>query len=233
MANPATYDELKARALDYADMTDSPFPVADRVVDYINSAASDLYDILVNAYEDYFVTKATINISSASSEYDLPEDFYKALRVFHVNSDRRFPVPKFDLESISGSRTTPITAGTVELWYIPQMPLFTGDADEPEVLGVNIPPIVNGWEDYIALSAAIKLLIREESDTSALERQRGEVKGKIIGLAEPRDAGSPDRVQDRTERWRDWSYAFDPASFSLRYRVLGNNIEFYQYAVGY
>ena len=193
MANQVTLATLKARALDCADMTNSGFPVADRLVDYINSSASGIWDILVDSYEDYFLSQHNISLTPAAEGYALPDDFYKCLKVFYqAASNRRFQIKKFSLNEINAALIRPFSSGTVELWYVPQMDLLVHDAD---TIGSKIPPMVRGWEDAIALDAAIKLLIREESDPSALMREKDILLGRIVEMADPRDDGEADQIQ--------------------------------------
>jgi len=229
MASTATLGDLRARALDYADMTGSNFPVEARVNDYINSAASEFYDLLVDSYEDYFLSTQTITLVAGTGNYALPSDFYKAKRVYYLAGGRRFSIHPFNLEALDGAKTSPLTAGTCELWYVPEMQLMVNDSDTVSSI---IPPMIKGWPDYIALGAAIRLLIREESDPSALMAEKKMMQNRIISLAEPRDAGIPDSVQDIGHRWNDVGFAYDPGAFLMRYRIMGSNIKFIQYDAG-
>ena len=231
MPSSVTLADLRARALDYADMTGSSFPETSRLDDYINSIASELYDILVNSYEDYFLKQmADFDLVAGTEDYSLPTDFYKAKKVFYVSGGRRFTIPQFNLESMDGAKTSPVSGGTISFWYVPEMTLMASSGDS---IAASIPPIVKGWPDFIALGAAIRLLIREESDPSALMRQKAEMQGRITSLAEPRDEGSQDRIIDVEHRWNTIGYEYDPGAFSLRYRIMGSKIKFIQYDVGY
>ena len=229
MASAARLSDLRARALDYADMTGSNFPVEARVDDYINSAASEMYDILVNAYEDYFLDTHPITLVPGTENYALPSDFYKAKRVYYTTGSRRFSIHPFNLEEVDGARNSALSAGTAELWYVPEMSLMTAGSD---TISSIIPPMIKGWPDYIALSAAIRLLIREESDPSALMAEKQIMQNRLISLAEPRDAGIPDSVQDVGHRWNSVGFAYDPGAFLMRYRIMGQNIKFIQYDAG-
>ena len=301
MASTATLSDLRARALDYADMTGSNFPVEARVDDYINSAASEMYDILVNAYEDYFLATQSITLVPGTEDYALPSDFYKAKRVYYTTGSRRFSIHPFNLEEVDGARNSALSAGTAELWYVPEMSLMkpstvitgatqanpcvitsanhgldTGDSvtisgvvgmtelnggvytitkvsdntfslndvdssaftsyasagTVESTIATTIPPMIKGWPDYIALSAAIRLLIREESDPSALMAEKQIMQNRLISLAEPRDAGIPDSIQDVGHRWNSVGFAYDPGAFLMRYRIMGQNIKFIQYDAG-
>lgn len=200
-------------------MTGSSFAVTDRVNDYINDGLAELHDILVEAHEEYFRSKQTINLVSGTEEYSLPTDFYKSIALWYVTSDRRFRVDRYNLEQVDGYRSSPIHSGTVEHWYVPHVTLMTDDAD------VVDDRIVPGWEDYVALHAAIRLLIREESDPSALMNERERLYQRIVNMAAPRDEGDPDSIADYYDRWSNARlYRLDERYF--RYRILDDKISF-------
>lgn len=228
MANTVSLTVLQARALDYADMTGSGFPDTTRLTDYINSSATELYDLLVNAFSDYFLETDTFSVSANTEDYDLPDDFYKSKKVFWVSGGRRYPIKAFQLAEVDGLNIGPLISGTIEMWYVPQMALLDAGAD---TIGSVIPPITPGWEDYIALGAAIRLLNREESDSSALSREKAAIGERIMALAEPRDSDEPSRVQDVKHRFSR-SPLLDPDAGAVRYRILGSKIKFIQYDQG-
>lgn len=55
---------------------------------------------------------------------------------------------------------------------------------------------VAGWEEFIVIDAAMKALVKEESDISALAIQREEITRRIESMAEGRDIGQAHHVQD-------------------------------------
>jgi hypothetical protein len=63
---------------------------------------------------------------------------------------------------------------------------------------------ISGWEEFILVSAAIKAIVKEESDPSALMAQKGELKQRIIETAADRDIGKPSYVSPPTDRQRNW-----------------------------
>lgn len=220
MANETTLENLKDRALDYADMTGSGFPDDDRLTDYINSGLSELHDLIVaNHGEDYLRKDTTFAVSSSSESYTLPSDFYKALAVFHQSSGRRHKVERWQPSEISGARTTPLSSGTVELWYVPQHKKL---AQRFDTVSIAIPV---GWEDFVSLHAAARLLMREESDASAIVSERERQRARIVAMLGPRDVAEPDSIGDHYGRW-DYgvsSLAIEP---SYKYRIMGNSIYF-------
>jgi hypothetical protein len=55
---------------------------------------------------------------------------------------------------------------------------------------------VNGFEEYIVTDAAVRMLAKEESDTTELKQERAKVEEDLRMLAENRDAAFPGEVQD-------------------------------------
>jgi len=67
----------------------------------------------------------------------------------------------------------------------------------------------NGWSEYVIIDAAIKCLIKEESDVQVLLMQKKQVLDRIEAMAANRDAGEPERVTDVYAGYRDWPWGFD------------------------
>ena len=76
-----TETELKDRARRRADMVNSTFVTDTEIRDYLNSSISELHDMMVKSYEDYFVSEQAYTIPLATGGASLPADFYKALGV--------------------------------------------------------------------------------------------------------------------------------------------------------
>jgi hypothetical protein len=80
----------------------------------------------------------------------------------------------------------------VTMWYTPTPPKL--------VSGADVFDGVNGWEEYVVLSAAIKLLVKQEQleHASTLMQMKETEKERILGDASNRDAEAPERVTDAT-----------------------------------
>ena len=223
MANQATLRSLKDRALDYADMAGSAFPDENRLRDYVNSGLSELYDIVINAFEDYVRSKTIITLAFGVEEYTLPDDFYKSKKLYWLSGGSRFNIDRYNLREISGYITSPIQSGTVEMWYTPHfVPLNSDD----ETVPIWIAP---GWEDFVALNAAVRLAIREESDSAMLLQEREIQRQRIIDSAEPRDEGESGSVEDYYGRFQNSYQIFGPEERFFKYRILGNKISFVEF----
>lgn len=67
----------------------------------------------------------------------------------------------------------------------------------------------NGWSEYVIIDAAIKCLIKEESDVQVLMMEKKQVLDRIENMAANRDAGDPERVTDVYAGWRNGIWGFD------------------------
>ena len=82
----------------------------------------------------------------------------------------------------------PDGSASIDLWYIPLAPLLESDDDEFDA--------INGWEEFAIVDTAIKMLTKEESDTSQLEARRLKLENRIIEAANNRDAANPFKIAD-------------------------------------
>lgn len=72
----------------------------------------------------------------------------------------------------------------------------------------------NGWEEWVVIDAAIKLLAKEESDTSQLEREAARLWARIMAALQNRDAGQGKRITDVAYNSGMWPFS---AGFPRRY----------------
>jgi hypothetical protein len=220
VANGATLLDLRTRALDYADMTSSGFAVTARLTDYVNDGLAELHEML--AMHEYILNQATINLVAGTEGYELPESFYKASRLWHLVGGRRYEIDRFTLSQLHGRKTSgPSSAGVAQLWYVPQLTRLSGDSDEV------LEQLPVGWENFVALHAAVQLLIREESDPQALMAERERVKQRVMVHVEPRDIGIPDQIEDSSHRWS--GCLDDLSGTTLRYRIMDQSIQIVEF----
>lgn len=84
---------------------------------------------------------------------------------------------------------TPSANQKIRLWYAPRLQQLLQETDTTTI-GIS------GWIEYVIVRAAIYALMKEESDTSGLERQLLFVKNRIEESAINRDIGQPDKISD-------------------------------------
>ena len=65
---------------------------------------------------------------------------------------------------------------------------------------------ISGWLEYVITDAAIKMLQKEESDTSTLQFQKAALIKRVEAAGENRDAGSPATIAD--VQWTNGTWPF-------------------------
>lgn len=228
MANSTTRSQLVTRVRSAADMANSQFVSDSEIVTWLDVALSELWDILVTTFEDYVESEDTITLENGTTDYALPDDFYKLLsadlesngvkytlrRFMHRERNYRAnssPIGIGDYQyRVVGSTIrfipTPMVSQTVTLKYIPQ---YTPMAADDTVVNSAIP---QGWEEYAVLDAAIQCLLKEETDPSALMARKQQLAARIASAAADRDANAPARIADVGRRfvryWDEWNEGF-------------------------
>jgi hypothetical protein len=93
---------------------------------------------------------------------------------------------------------TPLPAAnqTLRLWYIPRLTELVSGSDTVDG--------VSGFQDYIPVEAAIKALMKEESDVSALQTRKQILLKQIQDSAAGRDVANPQTVSDT--QWSDYQF---------------------------
>lgn len=97
MTDYVALNTLRDEARQRADQVNSEFVTDTELNGYLNNSWSELYDILVSKYQDdYFLTSTTVTITSGTSSYSLPTDFYKARGVdLNINDNQDTPLQRY------------------------------------------------------------------------------------------------------------------------------------------
>lgn len=207
--------ELRTQARQRADQEDSTFVTDSELTSYVNSSIAELHDILVQAYgSDYFLAETSFTTVADQNSYSLPADFYKVRGVdIRLNGSDWFTIRKFKFNErnkysdfgawtllgvsaaryrVMGSniRFTPSPDGAyeVKLWYVPVATKLVADTDELSDY--------NAYSEYVIVDAAIKMMLKEESDASSLYQIKRDLKKRIEEAANNRDASEPESVTD-------------------------------------
>jgi hypothetical protein len=156
-----------------------------------------------------------------SQIYTLPTDFYKlygvdlalfgapftpsfiSLRSFPFGERNKYAIPNYQTYfGVTNLQYCLITGNpgalmfipipqanqTINVWYAPR---FT-----PLVNPTDTFDGINGYEELVAIDAAIKALQKEESDVSTLMAQKAAMIKRIEDTASNRDAGAPAHITD-------------------------------------
>lgn len=226
-----TLSELITRVRRMSDTENSQFVTDTEIIAYINEAITELYDLLVANADDEWGTypfAATISVTAGTSVYNLPDACYKlrgidrlvsgvsgsstaqweeidrvAFGMRNARSDlwyddrgaRRFGYRPLGATTVA-FLPTPQQAETLRVWYVPAVGTLSEGTDQLDG--------VNGWEEYVVVDAAIKCMLKEESDPSQLVARRARLAKRIEDMSEERDVGQPDTIQDVRGGW--WPY---------------------------
>lgn len=183
---------------------------------FINASADELYDLLTMSFEDYNVSSESFT-TDGTTDVEPTADMFKLLGVDLSVGGREFALeqytfrernryqsadvyqpdlPRYRWEGDTVRlRPAPTTGLSGTLWFTPVREKLVDGADELEG--------VSGWEEYVVVDAAIKCLSKEESDTTALERKKAELRARIEQAASTRSPSAPNRIVD-VEGLNDW-----------------------------
>lgn len=210
-----TVGEVIDLAIDRADQVGSNFVKPPIWLSWAYFSFSALYDMLVEAFEDYYIKPGSGTVSGSLDSFDVPSDFYKLriiekydgtewkpLDTFNANEKNSLKYAHWPRYRISGSKIylAPISQapGTYEIGYVPRPARFTALTDA--ITGVD------GWEEYIVLDLAIKAMSKEESDVRLLVSERNAIEQRIKSLAKNRDVGKPQVMSDVSSTQNRYGY---------------------------
>lgn len=200
--------DIELRARERADMVNSDFIASAEVTRYCEKAFQEWIGILITKEPDLMTKKTTGNFV-LNSPFNLPTDFKAFRRVRHQNSYslRRAELQEVETLTFNGRKGKPthywlsgIHTGAavlqelpaadrtypVDLYYIPSISLA-------DVAGGGLN-MVAGWDEYVVLTAAMKMKDKEESDVSVLLGERKLLIENIVAQVTAQDTGEPGRM---------------------------------------
>jgi hypothetical protein len=205
--------QIRTQARQRSDQENSEFVGDSELNGYINASYGELRDLLVSRFEDYYSSTIEFTLSGINT-YEIPQTVYKIRGLdYQVNGSDWMTVYPFNFaERNSRNRATnrliygrrrlqyrlmglnlillpeDKASGNYKLWFIPRVTPLVDDEDEmSDVLD---------FEEYVVVDAAIKCLIKEESDITSLMAIKEQLRQRILAMSANRDAGMPERVAD-------------------------------------
>lgn len=189
---------------------------------YINRSIEELYDLIISCYgNDYYIDSYSFSLTANTEAYALPTAFYQMVGVdLEINSSNTVSLKPFMFQERNAYKgypaitqggynyryhlrgdnivfqPTPTTGNTIKLWYVPLASLLVADADTMKGF--------NGWEEYVIIDAAIKMTLKQEGNVEELYRSKNDMIARIKAMADNRDSGFPQRVQDVDGIDSDW-----------------------------
>jgi hypothetical protein len=210
-----TLAALRDAAKQRADMVNSRFVADPEWRTLINGSLYELYGLLIQKYgDDYYVATATATTNGYEDRIVLADDFLKLLAVDLQQSNGWTTLKPFSFAERNRLGGMPRAGYVLQIHYIPRLSALVNDVD--------LVDGVSGWEEYVVVDAARKALLKEESDTSGLEREKAALVQRIEAEAAQRDAGEPATVAEVQYGGYDivdlWGCSTAP---TLRYKLNG------------
>jgi hypothetical protein len=211
-----TLDQLIDSVRRRADLQGSQFISDTEITEYLNYSLAELYGIVTDSFEDYYVSVVNFSLLATQDAYTLPDDFFKELRVDRsysgtpdVNGGDWIRLQRINVKDICNYNSTPLRS----LYYprifgyaiygnkliiVPQAeiagtyrmlyyPTYTDLVNRTDV--VSIGPVGQHWEEYAIIDACIKCLLKEESEVSGFLVQKQAMIDRIKKESANRIAG--------------------------------------------
>lgn len=182
--------------------------------DYVNEAVAETWDILVGKWEDYYVTRSTINVSANQDGITVPTDFYKLRLLQIVDSSMPSGYRRLRPHDLDAAHTfwavshkhyryrleggllylapIPAVAETLRLFYIPACPLLVADGDTFDG--------INGYEQLAVQLALLRCQKRQDQPTQETMAEVQRLTARVRTAADSRDADEPWYLDPRGPR---------------------------------
>lgn len=224
MALTRTAQQLKDMVRNRADHLVGTFRADSVLYQYISDSCRALVETLVDKHDEmYWARVETINVSADSLATAYPTAMWKLIMLRLTIDQTRRKLTRADLDEIDAEAVSlggwssgrwprfrimnqalywapiPRAAHTVTVYYVPTS-IFLSSVDNPinELTAVGDKfDGVFGWDRWVVLDAAIKLLNDEKKDAGALMAERDLRWQEILTAAEGRSIDEPARVRDR------------------------------------
>lgn len=222
-----TVSNIILEAQQRCNKENSPFYTQQELISMVAQSYKELYDKVVTAFgDDYYVmTPYTYTTGQNQQMYPLPADFYKlllcevalnpqdpnsyvTLKQFNLIQKNLFNYPnQYTMYGITNLRyrlngnnlmIVPQTQGgqTIRIWYVPRPNQLISLYDTLDG--------VAGWEEYVVADVCIKMLAKEESDTSVFGAQKAMMSQRLDEMSKNRNIGEPQTVSDSKYRNFSW-----------------------------
>jgi hypothetical protein len=217
-----TLAQLRKQFYNRFDVGAQNYIQTDEANTLINEGASHLHNWLVTEAEYLIWQESQIPLVPGVSDYPFAPTVQKLLKLFgpaynpsSVSTPAWMPLHRIMPQEYRGGNMgalntiqpfwpygymlmgqtlriipTPQKAMTLLMWYVPVYVDLVADTDTTELA------LVPGYQEFIINQAVIGARIKEESDTSALERRQQQIMVLMQAAMINRDMGQPQHVVD-------------------------------------
>lgn len=210
MARTVTLSSLEAQVRQRSDTESltTRFPQSE-VWEYINQSWAELYNVIVNSGQEFYLSSYSFNTSAGTTDYAVPSDFYLDKGVDVTVSGQLFTLERWQWEErdqydtmvtwspgmpwsylVIGSnvslRPSPGGVYSMRLWYYPAPTRMAAGGDTIDCMA--------GFEEYIVNDAAAKILVKDDRDPSACLAMKDRARGIIDRMISNRSRSTGNRV---------------------------------------
>lgn len=226
--------ELRLRSQQKSDRVNSSFVTTEEWNYFINQSYYELYDMLITAYEDYYIApRLEFQTDGSNQFYDLPNGqnysgalpFYKAygvdlgldnstnawvtLKKFNFIERNRYVYPQITSTFLGVFNLRYRVLGNkIEFIPTPSGGQTIGLWYFPRLITLlqdtDVMDGISGWESYVICRSAKYALDKEESDTSKIDEEILFLKKRIEETSQNRDAGQGDTISPTRTRSEQW-----------------------------
>ena len=178
---PQSLSTLRAEAKQRANQENKTLVSDAEWSRYTNEAISELYDKVIGVNPHYYVSTANFTLTSSNSvALSTLTNFYKLRGVDYLIGARPMNVRPFNFAERNRFSNRNY-AGTYTAWWTPTPPQLSADGD-------TLDAILDVWAEFVAVTAAIAGVMKEESDLTGLFAQKQAIIERINQAAANRDA---------------------------------------------
>lgn len=219
MAKAVQLQTMQNSVRSLADQLDNDYVTQAELATYLNKELDYVYDLVIQSYEDQYLSSQSLTILAGTQNYALPTDFLKlkgvdiilsagnplavlTLKPFDWNK-RNLPIyivnpTVYTMRyRVLGSNLTfvpsPSSAYTGTLWYYPCRADLSAPTDTFDGF--------NGWEELAVIRAAIRCREKSEEDVATLMEMSRRMEERLIAMSANRDADQPHHIQDTSRRY--------------------------------
>jgi len=224
MSRTVTVSDIETEARNRSDMVSSTFVTSAVAITMIDASYTELYDLLIDN-DLYFFSEDSFSTVADQADYTLPSDYYKTLGVDLVRGgDQSITLERFEwmernrydnaikngvgvladaymrylpIGGVLRFKPTPQAGQTILHTYIPSPAKLTAGGD--------VIDGVSGWEEYLVVDVAAKMLEKEESDTTPFMIRKEALRSRIEKISSERDFGKSVTISD--QRRQNWPWA--------------------------
>lgn len=182
---------------------------------YLNSSLAELYELIIEANEEYSLKRISFTVDASQDGYTLPDDFWKPLRIDRqIDGNNSYTLTRINIrdenlwapaltylyQTVTAYSTEVNTVGQTILRIFPQSqqagvykvlyyPAYQDvDGYVDGYVNLGVPPGMH-LEEYAIIDTCIKCCLKDETEPSGFMAQKAIMLNRIKSACASRDAG--------------------------------------------